>query len=674
MHRTRRSTFAAAASLVALSLAAPAVAQDAERATHGDRAATPQITLDARHGELTVRQYQLGCLSQLTYLLVSGDAAVVVDPQRDVDHYIEDARALGAKIRFVALTHTNADFVAGHTELSARTGAQIAISAESGSQFAHRGVRDGERLAFGSSSLEFWATPGHTLDSMTILVRDAAASAPLYALTGDSLFIGSIGRPDLASGVISPMALADRSFDSVQRFKQLPDATIVLPAHGAGSLCGAHLSPETTSTIAREKQTNPYFAITSRSAFVARDVSGLPPAPPYFAHNVALNRRGPPVVDWTVELPPALAPAEVARALADGAWAVDVREAHEYAKAHLAGAINIAIRGRLDTWTGSVIPFDAPMLLVGSDEEVRAAVFRFRRIGLDAVRGFLAGGIDAARTAGLELRSTPLISPATLAKQIAEGTEPIVVDVRTSDEHDELRLGDYAHIALTDWRQFDTLLDKQRPLLFLCNSAYRSSMAVGLAERLGFTQVQSLDGGLDAWLAAGLPVLGHAPVAAASAFVPKPAAKADVGSASTAPLLLPERIEAAALAVELLDQPASWTLIDVRAASQFAEFHVPGATNVAAQDVAATVAKLPRGARIVLVDRDGTLAFAVAGAVAAQLGANAPNLRVLSGGTAQWWRDIEIKSGAPRAMEVSTNPATPPPSAPVKVKPRSAGC
>lgn len=280
------SSFGATALAALLVTAGRSLAvQDAERATHGDEAAVPQLSYERRAGEVTLRQYQLGCLSQLTYLIASRGEAVVVDPQRDVEHYIRDAKALGARIRYVALTHTNADFVAGHTELAAREGAEILISAESGSQFPHRGMRDGDRVGLGAAELEFISTPGHTLDSMSVLVRvpDAGEDVeadPQWILTGDALFIGSIGRPDLAQGSVSPMALAGKAFDSVQRFRALPDATIVLPAHGAGSLCGAHLSPDTTSTIGREKATNPYFQINSRAAFVSRDVSGLPPEPP----------------------------------------------------------------------------------------------------------------------------------------------------------------------------------------------------------------------------------------------------------------------------------------------------------------------------------------------------------------------------------------------------------
>jgi hydroxyacylglutathione hydrolase len=704
-----------------------ASAQDAERATHGDAAATPQLSYERRAGEVTVRQYQLGCLSQLTYLIESRGEAMVVDPQRDVEHYVRDAKALGARIRYVSLTHTNADFVAGHTELAAREGAEILISAESGSQFKHRGMHDGEVVQLGAATIEFIATPGHTLDSMTVLVHVPPAGAstdasahqasggaveadPLWAMTGDALFIGSIGRPDLAQGSISPMALAGKAFDTIQRFRALPDATIVLPAHGAGSLCGAHLSPDTTSTIAREKASNPYFQIKSRAAFVSRDVSGLPPAPQYFAFNVALNRKGPPIVNWSEEMPPALSIADVPDALKGGAWFVDLRDARAYATSHLEGSINVSVRGRLDSWTGIVIPFDAPLRLVGSPDEVREAVFRFKRIGIDNVVGYLPADFDAARAAGLPVRTTELVSPATLSERIARGVEPIIVDVRTAEEHDEFSIGEYASIALTDWKHFGDVLDRSQPVLFVCNSAYRSSMAVGLAERLGFRQVASLEGGLDAWLDAHLPVYGTAPVCAgpagsaasapAKALTTSKAAAPNVaapaGVAPNAALELPEPIEPLQLAALLRDQPQSYAIVDVRPAWQYREYHVPTAVNIEPAALLAHVKSLSKSARIVLVDRDGTSAWALAGAVSSALSLDAPIaesrlLRVLAGGTARFWREVEIAGqssagalGAQTAPAAAPAPRAPlmpgaaasPASAPAKpaAKKRSAGC
>jgi len=671
-----------------------APAQDAERLTHNDEAASPQVSFEEQTPELILRQYQLGCLSQLTYLIGSDGEAVVVDPQRDVEHYLRDAQELGLTIKKVILTHTNADFVAGHTELAQRLGAEILISADSHSEFGHTPLHDGDRIAVGSISIEAWATPGHTLDAMTFLVRaPATAAQPGWALTGDTLFIGGIGRPDLVGGDVTPVILAAKAWDSIARLQTLPDSVKVLPAHGAGSLCGAHLSPETVSTIGAEKATNPYMRSQSRAQFVSQVISGLPIAPQYFRHNVALNRAGPPVVNWTAELPPAQTPAEVASAAKGGAWVLDLREAREYASGHVTGAVNVAVRGRLDTWTGTVVPFDADLVLVGSDAEVREATFRLRRIGFDRVSGHLAGGMDAWRTAGQPVRTSGLITPQDLAARIASGTEPMIVDVRTKAENAEMRIGDYADISVTDFEQFGRVLDPAQPVVMVCNSAFRSSMAVGLAERQGFEQVASLEGGLDAWLTAGLPVYGTAslcaapvcPTAATTPTVPSntvPANTVPAKEMSAAPLVLPEPMDASALARGLADQPKLYAVFDVRPAWQYAEFHVPAAENVEPAALAQRVRTLPAGVRAVIVDRDGTTAFAVAALVQAA-DANR-SVRALLGGTVAWWRAQSSGSSDNLAMPAPSSapasaPAVMPTPAPAQTtkpapKKRSAGC
>lgn len=670
--------------VVATSLGA--VAQDAERATHGDEAVTPQVSFEERVGDFVIRQYQLGCLSQLTYLLGSGGEGVVVDPQRDVEHYLRDAKELGLTIRYVLLTHTNADFVAGHTELAQRVNAEVLISADSQSAFAHRGLHDKDVVKFGSASLEVWSTPGHTLDSMTTLVHVAGAAVdPAYLLTGDTLFIGGIGRPDLVGGDITPVMLAERSYFSMQRLLTLPDATKVLPAHGAGSLCGAHLSPDTVSSIGRERTTNPYLLIKSRAAFVSRVISGLPVAPNYFHFNVELNRAGPPVVDWDAGMPQALAPEAVKAKAANGAWVIDLRDASNYAAGHLPGSVNIAVRGRLDTWTGIAVPFDAGMVLVGSDDEVREAAFRFRRIGLDGVSGYLAGGVDAWREAKFAVRTTDLFTPQELAVRIAAGTEPILVDVRTPAEYGEFRIGDYANIPVTEWQSFARILDKSQPVLFVCNSAYRSSMAAGLAERLGFEHVANLAGGLDAWMDNKFEVIGSAPICAA------PDAAPDVRSllgitGDAAPMALPEAIEPSALARALMDQPRLYAVLDVRPRWQFDEYHIPGAVSVATEDVAVILRQQAPAMRAVVVDRDGTVAFAIAGVAIRELDEGAHAVHALVGGTSAYWRQVELgkamtssevgkgAAGLPVPAVTGRAPKGTAPVKPATTKKRKAGC
>lgn len=661
--------------LTGLLLLAPAAfaGSDAEAATHGDKASSPEVTFEEKHGSsFVIRQYQLGCLSQLSYLVSSGGVAVVVDPQRDVDHYIHDAEELGVKITGVILTHTNADFVAGHTELAKRLGAKVYISGVSGSKFAHVGLKDGAEIMVGQARISFWATPGHTLDSMTVLVTAPGAPAtPTYALTGDTLFIGGIGRPDLVGGDITPSVLGSKAFDSIQRLKTLPDATKVLPAHGAGSLCGANLSDETTSTIGEEKKSNPYLQINSRAPFIAKVVSGLPVAPQYFKFNVAMNKDGPPQVEWTNEVPPAKEPAQIAAAMKAGAWVLDLRDQTDYARGHVKGSINVAVRGRLDTWTGIVVPFNEDLYLVGTEAEVKEATFRLRRVGYDRLTGYLKGGMEGWKAAGQEVRTSKLIGTAELEKQITAGKEPMIVDVRTAHEFEEQRLGNYANIPVDQYQRLGKTLDKSKPVILMCNSAYRSSMAVGLAEREGFNDIGSVEGGLHKWVIERRPVISGNGVAAP--------ARAEGG-----PSMLPEVIEPGSLATALMDAPQLYALVDTRPAWQYAEYHLPGANNVAPEGVVTHLRGLPSGSRVVIVDRDGSVAFSVAGAALNELGTEAPTVRVLSGGMAAYWNQTAFGGtsagpgpGAEAPATAAPTTAAPTPAkapAPAKAKKRNAGC
>ncbi len=636
-------------------------AQDAERATHGDEASSPQVSFEETIGPAWVRQYQLGCLSHLTYLVVSDGEALIVDPQRDVDHYFADAKAKGATIRYVLLTHTNADFVAGHTEVAARSGAKIVVAKNSDARFPHEPVGAGDRIRLGPSVIEVVETPGHTLDSVTYLVRPRGETdTPVWAFTGDALFVGSIGRPDLAEGETAPSTLAKLAYETVQRFAALPDAVRVLPGHGAGSLCGAHLSPETHSTIGAEKRSNPYFALKSRAAFVAKDLSGLAPAPAYFAHNVRINRAGPPVVEKG-ESPTALAPAAVLEWIQKGAWVIDVRDHDDYAAGHLTGSINIALRGRLDTWLGTVVPFGVPLVLVGSAADVSEAAFRFRRIGIDRVEGWLEGGTRAWVDAGHAVAQTPLLSVQALQARIAAGTEPLLVDVRTAEEFEDARIGDITQLDLVHAERFGRILDPELETVFVCNSAYRSSMAIGLAERQGLKKVSSLRGGLDAWMTEGLAVKGRS--------VEAPRSEANAKSVP-----VPEPIAASTLATLMKDRPGEVAVWDLRPASAYQEFHLPGSVSMADKSVAEAAAALPASVRIVLVDRDATVAWAVGGALLAQRPDLALRVRVLTGGLSGLMQ-MQDHEGRPSPTATPPSPAGVAPAVPaIPTKKRSAGC
>ena len=640
-----------AAFLSSLFAAFPLVAQDAEKATHAEDSSKPMVSWEVRGEGWLVRQYQLGCLSLLSYLLVSNGEAVVIDPQRDVEQYVADAAAEKATIRSVLLTHSHADFVAGHTELRHRTGATIHVSHAAGAEFPHQPLKDGDRLRNGLFTVEAWETPGHTPNAMTFLASvPGAAVQPQWAFTGDTLFIGSIGRPDLLD--VPPSELAKKSFHSIQRLKGLPDGTMVLPAHGAGSLCGAHLSPDTTSTIGKEELTNSYLLIPSEASFIASVLSHQPKAPQYFRFNVEINRKGPPVVERVAGMPPAVDPAGVAAAVQAGGWIVDLRDQAEYAAGHVRGAVNIALRGRLDTWTGIAIPFDASIHLVGSEAEVREGVFRLRRIGLDTVAGWLQGGMAAWEQAGLPVQKSKLVTPKELHELMKAGKEPFVVDVRTADEFADMRLGDVGNIPVTDSPRFAQMLDRSQPVLMVCASSYRSSMAVGLAERLGFADVGSLAGGLDAWMEQGLPVKGRMVQQAAA-------------------IVLPAAIVPSQLAHQLRTDPARIVVLDIRLPWQFTDWSIPGSRSVKPDELEAAVAAAPADAQVVVVDRDGTSAFAAAGALLARKPDR--QLHALVGGVVGWYREVELRAGSP-LQAVPAAAAPQPAAAPTVAKKRSAGC
>ena len=362
-------------------------------------------------------------------------------------------------------------------------------------------------------------------------------------------------------------------------------------------------------------------------------------------------------------------PPDEAAMLADGAWIVDLRDQKAYAEAHVEGSVNVHLRGRLDTWTGIVVPVTAKLLLVGDDAEVKEGSFRLRRIGYDLVAGRLLPDVAAWRAGGLAVRATKGITPQELHALMQAGKEPVVVDVRTADEYGDLRLGDVGNIPVTEHERFAKALGTEMEVVMVCNSAYRSSLAVGLAERHGMRHVRSLEGGLDAWIAAGLPTKGRMAPGAAPAAAP---------TAAGAAITLPEPIDAPMLQKALLDQPAAYAVIDLRAPWQFAEWSIPGSANVAPDALKAHLDALPAGRRIVLVDRDGTTAFAVAGALLAQQPER--SLRVLVGGLQGYFRTAAIGGPVDANTAPATNaaaaaaPATTPTKPAAAPKKRSAGC
>src|SRR5271166_687186 len=346
-------------------------------------------------------QFYLGCLAHASYMLASEGEAVVVDPQRDVELYLKAAAEHNVAIRHIFETHLHADFVSGHQELASRTGAQIYIGAQAGAKFPHVPVRDGFALNFGRASIRVLETPGHTPESICLVVTDKEKSpSPWAVLTGDTLFIGDVGRPDLSPSH-TPKELAGMLYDSLHsKLMKLDDRVLVYPAHGAGSLCGKNMRAERSSMIGTERLTNYALQIKSREEFVTQLTSNLPVRPEYFLKDAEINRTGAAAL---ADLPPlrAIAPAELNAMLSAGEIALDVRPGEEFAAGHVPGSVNIALSGQFASWAGTVLGLSAhPVLIAADDAQLEEARLRLARVGIEVLDGYLDGGVDAWKQSG----------------------------------------------------------------------------------------------------------------------------------------------------------------------------------------------------------------------------------------------------------------------------------
>ena len=469
------------------------------------------------------KQYYLGCLSHASYLIgdeASGSAAVV-DPQRDVEQYLQDAAAAGLRIRHVLLTHFHADFVAGHVELRDRVGAKIYLGRRGEAEYRFVPVVDGDHIELGEVILEILETPGHTPEGISIVVHASSASlgyadpghrpeqAPYGVLTGDTLFIGDVGRPDLlASNGVSEVDLASMLYDSIHdKLLKLPDATRLYPAHGAGSMCGRNLGSETVSTIGEQREVNYALQPMSRGRFVRLVATGQPKAPNYFSYDSELNRKERQSLDTSLQT--MLKPLPVAAFLSmqgDGAQVLDVRNATEFAAVHLRGALNIGLDGRFATWAGSLLDRDRPIILIGDPgSEVEAAV-RLGRIGFDHVDGYLDQGMHALQERGDLLRTTERYLPTDLHTAMSAPNPPCVVDIRAASEREAGYIRGTLHLPLPDLVERAGELPRDRPIVLQCAGGYRSSSGACLLRDLGWSDVSDLVGGFRAWTASGLPI------------------------------------------------------------------------------------------------------------------------------------------------------------------------
>ena len=449
---------------------------------------------------MILEQHYLACLAQASYLIADEKSgiAVVVDPRRDVEIYLESARAHGVRIAHVLLTHFHADFLAGHLELRARTGAAIHLGARARADYPFVPMSDGGELELGPRvRLAFLETPGHTPESVSILVFDRAESErdPHAVLTGDALFIGDVGRPDLMASVgITARELAAELYDSLHaKLLRLPDATLLYPGHGAGSMCGKNLSSETVSTIGAQRSSNYALQPMDEAAFVELVASEQPQAPAYFGYDADLNRRERPTLEDALEranVPLVLE--DLLRKQNAGTQVLDTRDADLFAGGHLKGSLNVGLGGKFAIWCGTLLDPARPIAIVAAPGKEQESMLRLGRIGFDRVAGYLAGGSEVLAGHPELEASFERVAPRDLAAHLASLPAPLVVDVRTNAEREQGALPGSVHVPLDELPARADELPRDRPLLVHCQSGYRSSIAVSLLEGRGFERLSDL--------------------------------------------------------------------------------------------------------------------------------------------------------------------------------------
>jgi hydroxyacylglutathione hydrolase len=453
-------------------------------------------------------QYYLDCLSQASYLIGDRETgqAVVVDPRRDIAEYLTDAKAAGLSIVGVINTHFHADFLAGHLELAEATDAWIGYGQRAVTDYAVRSLSDGERVSLGDVTLEILETPGHTPESISVLVYEHADDDVAYGvLTGDALFIGDVGRPDLLASVgYTADQLGRELYQTVQhKLMGLPDPVRVFPAHGAGSACGKNLSTELQSTIGQQRALNYACQPMSEADFLAVVTAGQPAAPEYFVYNATLNRRQRPVLDVDFDLV-VLSELETETALDRGAQLVDARDVMEFAAGHLAGSVNVPVDGRFAETAGMVLAPDDEIVIIAPEGQEREVATRLARIGFDQVVGYVADPESFLLSHEAAVRHASRLTASQVEHVLASDASVQLVDLRNPGELDEGAIQGAVNIPLAQLRRRIDELDRHAPVLAYCAGGWRSSVGASLLRREGFADVSDLLGGYAAWQVTGV--------------------------------------------------------------------------------------------------------------------------------------------------------------------------
>lgn len=472
---------------------------------------------DARLGPMILKQYYLGCLAHASYLLgdEQSSTGIVVDPQRDIHQYVVDAEKFGLQIRHVFLTHFHADFLAGHLELRDACGATIHLGSRAEAEYAFVPMQDGQRLEFPGMRLEVLHTPGHTIESISILVFDLSKdkTKPYAVLTGDTLFIGDVGRPDLRASLgWTANELGSHLYDSLHaKLLPLPDDVLVYPAHGAGSLCGKKLSSDTVSTLGDQRRLNYALKPMSKEEFVRLVTADQPDAPPYFTYDAVLNTRERATLDKKLE--EVLKPVELDEVLRlgdRGAQILDVRDPAEYATGHLAGSINIGLGGQYATWAGTVLDRAKPIVIIAEPGREQEAAIRLGRIGFDDILGYLSRGMAALAGRPDLVWPTDRVGVLIAAEEMESPGPPVVLDVRAASEWAGKHIEGSLNLPLNHLQERIEDVPRNQRIAVHCAGGYRSSIAVSILHQHGITNLIEIAGGLAAWEAAGLPVISEA--------------------------------------------------------------------------------------------------------------------------------------------------------------------
>ncbi|MDB5105994.1 MAG: Rhodanese-like protein [Fibrobacteres bacterium] len=465
---------------------------------------------------MILKKFYLKCLSHGSYFLADEDSreAAVIDPQRDTGLYEDMIRTGGYRLKYVLETHLHADFVSGHSELASKTGAEIVFGEEAHAEMRHSPVVDGDILRLGRNvEIRVLATPGHTPESVCYLARDLAEpSRPMKLFSGDTVFVGDVGRPDLLGADMPARALASLMYDTLNgKILTLPDETEIYPAHGAGSACGRSLGDAEYTTLAEQKHSNYALQPMDRESFITLITEDQPEAPAYFKEDARINRQGPAVLDAVMAGLRPLKPREFAEAMDEGHAVLDTRGPEDFARGSIHGALDIGLDGQFAGWVGALIPKDASIILIAEEGREEEAALRCARVGFDRLAGYLEGGMDAWKAAGLPVAAYERAGAAELERALQEDADAVVLDVRRPAERQTEFLPGSLHIPLDHLRERARELPKGKSILIHCASGYRSAMAVGVLRQSGFTDVRDVAGGLRLYADQGYEVAIGAP-------------------------------------------------------------------------------------------------------------------------------------------------------------------